>query len=69
LIVKKFQNEISNVRAAVTKYDVCRNIILNKSRDKRIMIEYFMNCQLLASYEEKVIFTLCEKMNDMLSQS
>jgi hypothetical protein len=43
LIVKKFQNEISIVKIAVKKYEVCRNIIINKNRIKRIMFEFFMN--------------------------
>ncbi len=56
LIVKKFQNEISIVKTTVKKYKVCRNIIINnKSRVKRIMTEYFMNRQLLASHEEETI--------------
>jgi hypothetical protein len=55
LIVKKFQNEVSIVKAVARKYNVCRNTIINKSRFKRIMSEFCMNCQLLVSHEEKVI--------------
>jgi hypothetical protein len=55
LIVKKFQNEISIVRTAAQKYDVCRNIIINKNRVKRIIFEFFMNRQLLSSHKEKII--------------
>jgi hypothetical protein len=43
LIVKKFQNEILIVKTAIKKYEVCRNIIINKNRVKRIMFEFFMN--------------------------
>jgi hypothetical protein len=61
LIVKKVQNEISSVKAAAKKYDVCWNIIFNKIRDKRIMFEYVMNCQLLVSHKEEVILTFVNR--------
>jgi hypothetical protein len=61
LIVKKFQNEISIVRVAVKKYEVCRNIIINKSWVKRIMSEFFMNRQLLVSHKETIILKFVNK--------
>jgi RNase P/RNase MRP subunit p30 len=65
LIVKKFQNEISIVKIAAQKYDVCRNTIINKSRVRRIMFEFFMNRQLLVSHEEKVIFEFANRMIEL----
>jgi hypothetical protein len=65
LIVKKFQIEISIVRAAAKKYDVCRNIIINKSRVKRIMIEYHMNRQLFVSHEEKIILEFVNRFIEL----
>jgi hypothetical protein len=65
LIVKKFQIEISIVRVAAKKYDVCRNIMINKSRVRRIMIEYHMNRQLLVSHEEKTIFEFVNRFIEL----
>jgi hypothetical protein len=65
LIVKKFQVEISIVRIAAKKYDVCRNIIINKSRVKRIMFEYFMNRQLLVSHEKKAILEFVNRFIEL----
>jgi hypothetical protein len=65
LIVKKFQVEISIVRVAAKKYDVCRNIIINKSRIRRIMFEYFMNRQLLISHEKKAILEFVNRFIEL----
>jgi hypothetical protein len=65
LIVKKFQAEISIVRVAAKKYDVCRNIIINKSRVRRIMFEYFMNRQLLVSHEKKAILEFVNRFTEL----
>jgi hypothetical protein len=65
LIVKKFQIEISIVKAATKKYDVCRNIIINKSRIRRIMIEYHMNRQLLVLHEEKAILKFVNRFIEL----
>jgi hypothetical protein len=65
LIVKKFQIEISIVKIAAKKYDVCRNIIINKSRVRRIMIEYHMNRQLLVSHEEKAILEFVNRFIEL----
>jgi hypothetical protein len=65
LIVNKFQIEISTVRIAAKKYDVCRNVIINKSRVKRIMIEYHMNRQLLVSHEEKTILEFVNRFIEL----
>jgi hypothetical protein len=48
LIVKKFQNEISSVKAVVTKYDVCRNIILIKVETSVLWLNtsWTVNCSL-----------------------
>ncbi len=65
LIVKKFLNEISSVKTAIKKFNVCRIIILNKNRDKRIMFKYVINCQLLVSHEEDVIFTFMNRFIEL----
>jgi hypothetical protein len=65
LIVKKFQNEVLIVRAAAKKYEICRNIIINRSRVKRTMSEFFMNRQLLASHEEKAILEFVNRFIEL----
>ncbi len=65
LIVKKFQIEISTVKIAAKKYDVCRNIIFNKSRVRRIMTEYHMNRQLLVLHEEKTILEFVNRFIEL----
>ncbi len=65
LIVKEFQTEISTVRAAAKKYDVCRNIIINRSRARRTMTEYHMNRQLLVSHEEKAILEFVNRFIEL----
>ncbi len=65
LIVKKFQDEILIVNAAVKKFDVCRNTILNKCWVKRIMSKYFMNHQLLVSHKEKIILRFVNRFIEL----
>jgi hypothetical protein len=65
LIVKKFQDESTSVSAAAKKYEICRNIILNKSRVKRIKFEYVSILQLFVSHEETIILQFVDRFIEL----
>jgi hypothetical protein len=65
LIVKKFQIEISIVRAAAKKYDACRNIDFYKSWVRLIIPKYHMNRQLIVSHEEKAILKFVNRFIEL----
>ncbi len=65
LIAKKFQDELTNVNVAAKKYEICRNIILNKSRVKRIKFEYVSILQLLVFHEETIILQFVDRFIEL----
>lgn len=65
LAVKEFQDGDSSARAVAKKYGVCRNTLLNRSRAKRTMSEYAMDCQLLAPDEETAILTFVDSFIEL----
>jgi cell division protein ZapA (FtsZ GTPase activity inhibitor) len=65
LIVKEFQNELTSVSAAAKKYEICRNIILNRSRVKRTKFEYVFTLQLLVFHEETIILEFVDRFIEL----
>ncbi len=62
---RNFQDELTNISAAVKKYKICRNIILNKSPVKRTKFEYVSILQLLVFHEKTIILQFVDRFIEL----